>query len=157
MSVKGRDQHGFTLIELMIVVAIIAILSTLAIPAYNDYVPRSQFTEGANLFAGVRTVLAEYGSNTSQWPSAIQGPLVSTGATEIIATRIGRYAELSDTVAGTYPTGTVTVTMTGSRTTGTILFVTSDGARTGPATPAPWLRPSTVRRRAVSPSMQAQT
>ena len=50
-----RVQEGFTLIELMIVVAIIGILAAIAIPAYQDYTIRAQITEGLNLAAGVKT------------------------------------------------------------------------------------------------------
>jgi len=66
---KKSMQKGFTLIELMIVVAIIAILAAIAIPAYQDYVVRSQVSEGASLAAGAKTALAEYKANTGSWPS----------------------------------------------------------------------------------------
>ena len=61
-------QKGFTLIELMIVVAIIAILAAIAIPAYQDYVIRSQVTEGSSLVEGSKTAVAEYYSNTGNLP-----------------------------------------------------------------------------------------
>ncbi|MDP3815685.1 prepilin-type N-terminal cleavage/methylation domain-containing protein, partial [Pseudomonas sp.] len=50
-----KVQQGFTLIELMIVVAIIGILAAIAIPAYQDYTIRAQVTEGMSLASGVRT------------------------------------------------------------------------------------------------------
>jgi type IV pilus assembly protein PilA len=57
-------QKGFTLIELMIVVAIIGILAAIAIPAYQDYTIRSKVTEGLNLAASAETAVAEgYQSN----------------------------------------------------------------------------------------------
>lgn len=64
-----KMQKGFTLIELMIVVAIIAILAAIAIPAYQDYLIRSQVSEGASLAAGAKTALAEYKANTGGWPA----------------------------------------------------------------------------------------
>ena len=66
---KKSLQKGFTLIELMIVVAIIAILAAIAIPAYQDYLIRSQVSEGASLAAGAKTALAEYKANTGNWPA----------------------------------------------------------------------------------------
>ncbi len=64
-----KMQKGFTLIELMIVVAIIAILAAIAIPAYQDYLVRSQVSEGAVLTDGAKTAVAEFYSNKGQMPS----------------------------------------------------------------------------------------
>jgi type IV pilus assembly protein PilA len=61
-------QKGFTLIELMIVVAIIAILAAIAIPAYQDYLIRSQVSEGASLADAAETAVAEFYSNTGRLP-----------------------------------------------------------------------------------------
>ena len=63
-------QKGFTLIELMIVVAIIAILAAIAIPAYQNYLIRTQVSEGSVLTDGAKTAVAEFYSNTGHFPSA---------------------------------------------------------------------------------------
>ena len=64
-----KTQSGFTLIELMIVVAIIGILAAIALPAYQDYTKRSNVTEGLSLAGGVKTAVAEYYSSQGEWPT----------------------------------------------------------------------------------------
>ena len=66
-----KIQQGFTLIELMIVVAIIGILAAIAIPAYQDYTIRSQVTEGLNLASAVKAGVSEFYANAGSWPSTI--------------------------------------------------------------------------------------
>jgi type IV pilus assembly protein PilA len=65
---KNYMQKGFTLIELMIVVAIIGILAAIAIPAYQDYVIRSQVSEGLAMAAAAKVSVAEYYANKGSWP-----------------------------------------------------------------------------------------
>lgn len=65
---RQRISAGFTLIELMIVVAIIAILAAIAIPAYQDYLIRAQVTEGMSLAAGAKTAVWDFISHTGKYP-----------------------------------------------------------------------------------------
>ncbi len=62
-------QKGFTLIELMIVVAIIGILAAIAIPAYQDYTIRAQVTEGLSLASAAKTAVGEYFMNKGEAPT----------------------------------------------------------------------------------------
>jgi type IV pilus assembly protein PilA len=76
-----QSQKGFTLIELMIAVAIVGTLSTLAIPAYQNYVTRTEVTEGLNLADGWKAAIVEYYANNGAWPSQtdLPGSSPSTG------------------------------------------------------------------------------
>jgi type IV pilus assembly protein PilA len=96
-------QKGFTLIELMIVVAIIGILAAIAIPAYQDYTIRAQVTEGLNLAADLKAAVAENYASTGTWPA-------DNAAVGITAVKSGKYVG-SVTIA----TGTINVSYTGSQ------------------------------------------
>ena len=73
LSLTEKDmkkvQQGFTLIELMIVVAIIGILAAIAIPAYQDYTIRAQVSEGMNLSAGAKAAVTEFFQDRGTFPT----------------------------------------------------------------------------------------
>lgn len=90
-----KVQQGFTLIELMIVVAIIGILAAVAIPAYQDYIARAQAAEGAELLAGLKTGIAEEYGQTGTPPDMGTGNLTS-------AVRTGKYVSNITNAANVY-------------------------------------------------------
>ena len=93
-------QKGFTLIELMIVVAIIGILAAIAIPAYQDYTIRSQVTEGLNLAGAVKAGVAEAFADRGEWPADLDG-----AGGDVATPPSGKYVEEI-----TVDTGTITIT-----------------------------------------------
>ncbi|HWP94799.1 MAG TPA: pilin [Gammaproteobacteria bacterium] len=102
-----KIQQGFTLIELMIVVAIIGILAAVAIPAYQDYTIRAQVSEGPQLANGLKTSIADYYASKGTWPAdnaalgitaAISGTYVSdiSNANGVITITYGNEANAAN-------------------------------------------------------------
>ena len=92
---KAQVQKGFTLIELMIVVAIIGILAASALPAYQDYTARSQMSEAMTLASGARTAVTEFYSAKGYFPTVNESAGLAD-ATDIT----GNYVAQVDTADG---------------------------------------------------------
>lgn len=140
-----KFREGFTLIELMIVVAILGIVAAVALPAYQDYYARTQASEAVMLLSALKTPVSEYMSDKGIAPDNAE--LAAFGGV-----MTGKYVA-SITVSGTISNLVLTATMKASDVAGilqgkTVLLTTLDGGKTWkcePGTILPRLLPLACR------------
>ncbi|TAM92607.1 MAG: prepilin-type N-terminal cleavage/methylation domain-containing protein [Rhodanobacteraceae bacterium] len=139
------SQRGFTLIELMIVVAIIAILAAIAIPAYQNYLIRAQVTEGLSLDTAAKSAVWEYTTDRGQFPTDnAQAGLVS--ATSISGKYVSQVKIVNGQIVAKFNTTTANTNI--QNATVVLSPITSAGSVTwtcGPSTVKSQYLPSSCR------------
>lgn len=131
-----KTSRGFTLIELMIVVAIVAILSAIALPAYNNYVTRSKLPEAFSGLSGMSVAMQQYNQDNRSY-------LANGGGSTTCPVPVATAKDFTFTCSNISQT-TFTVTATGSTTSlsGLTYTIDQNGTKTTPSVPAGWTSPS---------------
>jgi len=125
-----KKHDGFTLIELMITVAVLGVLAAIASSSYKDYVARAQVSEAVGLGGEARLRLSEWAADHNSWPTIV-APGVTPGEGQINLAMVGKYSALSSAVLGIYPSGILSIEVTkGVSEGGFLTFTTNNGGTT---------------------------
>lgn len=128
LAKNKKNNSGFTLIELMVTVAIVAVLAAIAIPSYNDYVMRGKRAEGRAYLMDAAALLERYYSDNNLYARATN-TMPGTVATAAGATSESGYYTGSMTVSTPFQTYTITATQNFNDTDCGNLTLTHDGTK----------------------------
>lgn len=131
-----KNNKGFTIIELMIAVAIIGILAAIAVPAYSNYTNRAKASEALGLADSAKTAVSEFYQSNGSFPTSntqagLASPITGTNTQSVNVTTGGRI-EATTSIAATNGTFTMTLTPTNS-TSGITWTCTSGGSSYAPS------------------------
>jgi type IV pilus assembly protein PilE len=127
---SAQRARGFTLIEVMITVAIIGILTAVALPMYQDYVLRGRLVDASNALAGLRVRMEQHYQDNRTYASVTSGP-----TTPCVSSTVGQFGIACSSVTAT----TWTATATGTGTTSAFTYtINQDGTQRTTAMPTTW-------------------
>lgn len=121
--------QGFTLLELMMVVAIVAVLAVIAVPVYQDYIVRARVTEGLSFAAAAKTAISEYYQANSVFPgtNAMAGVPTTVSGSNVSSLVVGTNGVITITYTGG-PIAGKTLSLTPTASSGSVTWVCSASA-----------------------------